>query len=445
MLVSLTRVGAARQDLDKAVAVLGADPAEVIRRLPAPDRPGDGAVRISPFGDTPGLFTIGVSAAWLGTRPARDEVFASLRQGLDVLGAAAAAAGGTVLPTGVAMRGKPAVLGGDTHILEVLSPVEQEVLGNLLRSHVPTLIAMAGRGVTGTGLPPDRIGSRWLMESRSHLATRFLASTTSTHLDRVKAELRRRDGVQRLDRMDVAPGESPAGGLVVVVRCLDAAASLATARAHALVLAAFGLRARRLVRDGERAGNERQRLLEENRARAIAEGFRARFALADRAQSSSAHRGSASQHDRAPRRIAARQALRALLADLSPELANLDSTVEELAPVIFPIELPQLGLRRVGTDAGLLSGWATQGEATLIRASRDGLRDLTAGGPVLRQSSDTAPGRVSIVLDLWRRRLAGTPPGPAKQADHRGGGRAGQGGSKPRRGDRPGQHGGGSR
>jgi hypothetical protein len=297
------------------------------------------------------------------------------------------------------------VLGGDTHVIEVLSPVEQEVLCNLLRSHVPTLIAMAGRGITSIGVRRDRVGSRWLTASRSHLAARYLASTAPAHLDRVKAELRRRDGVARLDRMDIAPGQTADGTLVVTVRCIDAAASLATARAHAVVLAALALRARRLVREGRRTGNTPQKRLEENRARAIADGLRARFVVENQAG-----RNRPGQ-EKTVRQVGARDAVRGLLLDLCIEFANLDTTVEELAPVILPVELPRVGLRRVASEGELFAAWAAKGEATLVHATRGGLEDPAGGGPLLRHSAEAAPGRVSVMLEIWRSNLAGRQPG----------------------------------
>lgn len=395
MLLSLTRIGATRQHLEKSVTISGADPAEVARRAA---RVG----QFQPIPGTPGLLAVRLPSHWLGTRAAREHAFSSLAAAISQLASAAASLGGTVLPTGIGLAGQPAVLGGDRHVLDVLSPVEQEVLSNLLRVHVPALIALTGRCVTVAGMPRDRIGSRWLAGSRSHLATRFVASTTPEHLDRVKAELRRRDGVARLDRMDVLPDQAADGSPVVVVRCLDAAASLAAARAHAIVLAALALRARRLVREGRRTGNAPQRLLEENRAKAVADGLRARFAVPDQSWP-----GRQRQTAVLPQ-VGARNAVRTLLLGLCPEFANLDVTVAELAPVILPVELPSFGLRGVSTEGDWLAAAAAEGEAALVRAAGAALTDTTLGGPLLRQASGAAPGRVSVVLDLWHAHLAQT-------------------------------------
>lgn len=422
MLLSLTRVGATRQGLGKGVAVLGTDSGQLERAV---DRVlGASRERIEAVAGIPGLRVIRLQHVWLGTLPARNQAFAEMARAAGGLAEAARLAGGIVVPTAVGFRGQPAVLGGDTHVIEVLSSVEQEVLANLLRTHVPTLIAMTGRGVSVAGTSRDRVGSRWLSASRTHLAARYLASTSPQHLERVKAELRRRDGIARLDRLDVVPGFTEDQSPVVVVRCIDAAASLAGGRAHALVLAALALRARRLVRDGRRVGNPSQKTLEDNRARAIADGRRARFVVD---QEPGRNRDSAAATTRV---VSAREAIRSLLMDLCTEFANLDAMPEELAPVILPAELPRLGLRRVAAEDDLLARWSTQGESVFAQAAADAFCDPAMGGALLRSSLKAAPGRVSIVLEQWRSWIAdpglvkrrGGPPRdqgrPAGRGDH---------------------------
>jgi hypothetical protein len=433
MLLSLTRVGATRQGLEKGIAVLGADPSHLERAI---DRSGlrmNESNRIEAVSGSVGLYVIQAQHAWLGTRPAREQAFGELAQVASRFTEVVLSAGGTAVPTAVGLSGQSAVLGGDTHVIEVLSSVEQEVLANLLRSYVPTLIAMTGRSVATVGAARDRVGSRWLAASRSHLAARYLASTAPQHLERVKAELRRHDGIAQLDRMDIVPEFTNDGSPIVVVRCIDAAPSLAAARAHALVLSALALRARRLVRDGKRVGNVRQRTLEENRARAIADGLRARFVLDEAPARNRRGEGRLGRGEaREPRVAGAREEVRKLLKDMCAEFANLDVTAEELAPLILPVELPQLGLRRVASEGELLARWSTQGDTVLARAAGDAFSDPAMGGALLRSSVQAAPGRVSIVLERWRSWIA--DPGSARD----GGGLPRKDG--PRRGqDRDGQ------
>jgi hypothetical protein len=397
MLVSLTRVGATRQGIEKTFAVLGTDPATAARAL---DDFGLDVVgtRMSVVAVTghPGLFALRVPPVWLGTRPARDEVFAGVAAALTELCRRTERAGGVLVPPGVAVGDHKAVFGGDLHMLEVLSSVEQEVLCNLLRGWVPALIALAGRGLTSVGRPPDRAGSRWLTQSNSHLATRYLASTARDHLDRVKADLRRREGVARLDRMDVAPGTRADGTPVVLVRCLDSAATLAGTRAHALIVNALALHARRLVRDGRRTGNTPQRLLEENRARAVADGLRARFSVEQK---------KAGQRQRDSR--TARDTGRDLFRELSAEFGNLEADAVELAPLLLGLDLPGLGVRNDVTERELLATWASGGDEPLVAHCRRALGDTTPGGPLLTRLHESFPGRTSVVLGSWRDRFEG--------------------------------------
>ncbi|MEV7095932.1 hypothetical protein AB0M80_24095 [Amycolatopsis sp. NPDC051045] len=398
MLVSLTRVGASRQRFDKTFAVVGVKPDVVTHAFAQADlRLGGERLRVS--AGVPGLFAVGLPMSWLGTRPARGDVFTELASVLAELATIAERIGGVLVPAGVAPAPHPAVPGGDLHVLEVIGSVEQEVLCNLLRSCVPALIAMTGRGVTVSGGRPDRVGSRWLAGSTTHLATRFLASTASDHLDRVKAELRRRDGVAQLDRMDISPVELPDGGRGVVVRCLESAPTLAAVRAQALVLSALAMRARRLVRDGRRAGHEPQRTLEENRARAVADGFRARFVVEERPRGQTGRRPETS-------RLPARDAVRRLLQETAVEFRGLDAGVDELAPFLLAVDLAGLGLRNAAAERDLLTQWAGAGDVELVARCRGALTDSNAGGPLLAELTAAAPGRVAVVLGEWRRTFA---------------------------------------
>ncbi|MEV2224517.1 hypothetical protein AB0E01_32225 [Nocardia vinacea] len=370
-------------------------------------------VRITPVAGESGLFTAGIPMMWLGTRPARDEAYDVLARSMRQLAELARATGGVLAAPGLGTAKYPAVLGGDTHVLEVLSSVEQEVLCNLLRTQVPALIALFGRGITVAGAPRDRIGSRWLAGSRSHLATRFLASTAPEHLERVKAELRRRDGVALLDRMDVYPAQESDGTMTVVVRCLDSAATLAGVRAQALLLAALAMQARRMVRDGRRVGNAPQRILEDNRARAVADGLRARLVIDDKKPvprgrsgptARSADRPAGSRAE--PRMWSARDAARAAVRAAAVELRNLDADAAELAPVLLPLDLPDLGVKRRATEVDLLAQWAASGDSELLGRSLDALTDSTVGGPLLARLNGDAPSQTSIVLGSWRTRIA---------------------------------------
>lgn len=458
MLATLTRIGATRQRFEKAFAVYGVEPDAMTKAFQTVRD-----VRVTAVSGESSLFTAGIPMTWLGTRPARDDAYDLLARNLRQLAELARTRGGVLVAPGVGTARNPAVLAGDTHVLEVLSSVEQEVLCNLLRTQVPALIALFGRGITVAGAPRDRIGSRWLAGSRSHLATRFLASTAPEHLDRVKAELRRRDGVALLDRMDVYPTRDPDGTMTVVVRCLDSAATLAGVRAQALLLAAFAMQARRMVRDGRRVGNAPQRMLEDNRARAVADGLRARLAMDDKKSAPRSRGGATAQTDQQgggraePTMRPVRDAARAAIRAAAVELRNLDADAAELAPVLLPLDLPDLGVKRRVTEIDLLTRWAAGGDNELLGRCLEALTDPTVGGPLLAWSNDDVPGQTSIVLGSWQTRIAQAQPeqagggqrGPnrrprAQRQEQRGGARSerrSDGRANNGRGNSHGQHG----
>ncbi|MGV9814140.1 hypothetical protein ACWDTQ_19775 [Streptomyces cellulosae] len=402
MLVNLTRVGASRQALAKGLVLQGADPNVVVATATRSGLPAIGGepIRLEQHPRRQDLLRLVTPMTWLGTRGARREGFDALGQAVDTVATAAMQAGGSLTAPGLSLDGSVAPLGGDTHWLEATDPVEQEVLGNLLRRLSPLLIAIAGRGYFIPGGRPDRIGSRWLADSHEHLAARFLASVTERHLHRVQAELRRRDGISHLDRMDVAP---VVGNGSVLVRCLDAQTSLAETRSHTLLLSALTLRARALVKEGRREGHVPQRLLEENRARVISDGLRANLAEDKRPRKRERDRDRERRDQRArnenqyERKVPARQAVRALLDDLVPEFSRLDATPEEILPLLCLVELPG-GQSLRAQD--LLTRGDRRGRA-LPEAVREALTDSRPGGPLLDAVLAEYPGSGQLMVKVW--------------------------------------------
>ncbi|SNT54172.1 hypothetical protein SAMN05443665_104150 [Actinomadura meyerae] len=440
--MSLTRVGAARQAVSRGLVVTGADPERIARALTGVPLPRLGGVplTVAPQERTAGLLLLSSPLTWMGGPDARDEAFAALGQATAQLAGAARSSGGRLLPTAVTLGDAPPVLGGDLHELEVLDASEQEVLCNVLRRYVPVLIALSGRGVVGTGAPVDRVGSRRLIESTEHLATRYLASTSPRHLEHVRAELRR-GGLARLEQMDVAPVVHPDGTRTVLVRCMDAQASLAVTRAHAVLLCALALHARRLVRDGRREGHVSQRLLEENRARAIADGMRASLGVdaARPGKQQGGRPGNAGRDAAAePQRRRALLAARDLLTERRAEIGNIDATAAELAPLLMMIDLPGLGVPFRRAD-DVLRGWAAGGpavlEAKLLESLCDGGVGGT-GGTVVGELRAAHPGKIGLILESWRTALSAPPPQPrnTRKPPNRSKGGSGRGGSAQNRG-----------
>jgi hypothetical protein len=334
MLDGVILVGALRQRVEKAVGWHGAPPTGRSRG-PVELTPGAGVAVLRP------------PLTWLGSPAARQDW-------VTAMAATLTAAPGRPLPPGTPGVA-PAI---DRHILEVASPAEQTVLCNLVRQHSPLLIALTGRSAAGT----RRLGA-----ARDQVAARHLDAADAEFRTLLESHLRRVEGFEAFDRTDVHPSAEPDGTPTVVVQCIDAAATLAAVRAHALLLAAFALRARRLVQEGVVLEPMAQRVVDENRARAVASGLRARPA------------------DDGGSTLRART--RRLLADvLAVELDNLDTQPEELFPILAPVE-------RLADDDSVLTG--NPG------AAGRALTDTTAGGPCLAAARRTAEGRTWLLVERW--------------------------------------------
>ncbi|WP_143074898.1 hypothetical protein [Streptomyces mangrovisoli] len=414
----MTRVGPSRHSLTKTVAVTGAEAGAVLggARLPLP--PGSlGAPEIVPDAPGPGLLTVRCPDAWLGTSAARDETYGYLADVLAALADSARSLRATLHAPGVQLdaNGPRPALADDPHAMCTVDDAEQEVLVNLLRRHSPTLIALTGR--VRVGGPADRAGSRRLLESREHLATRYLAAPGARYLEHHRGELRRREGISDLLRMDVAPVVGrPGVAAEVVIRCVDAQVSLADLRAQALLLDALALKARRMAARGLRETDVAQRVIDTDRTRAVAEGLRAQFVKPGGRDVGADGGGSGG--------VSARLAGRRLLRELVPELTLLEASALELLPLLAPLELPDLGLRPLRTQD--LLGRAAAGRPGELRDCAEAqLCDPSPGGALREALRETSPGRLELLLANWDAFLAGgVVPTDLPAAD-----------SRPRRGD----------
>lgn len=430
MLVSVTRVGPTRHSLTKTVAVSGADIGAVLggARLPTPPH-SLSAPEILPDDPGPGLLSIRYPDAWLATSAARDEVYGHLADVLTALAASARSLRATLHAPGVQLdAGEPrSPLAGDPHAMWTVDDAEQEVLVNLLRRHSPTLIALTGR--VRVGGPADRVGSRRLLESREHLATRYLAAPGARYLEHYRGELRRREGISDLLRMDVAPvAAQPGVPAAVVIRCIDAQVSLTDLRAQALLLDALALKARRMAAKGLRETDVPQRVIDTDRTRAVAEGLRAQFVAPGE------RNGNADENVDTSARLAGRR----LLRELVPELALLEATALELLPLLAPLELPDLGLRPLRTQ-DLLGRTVGRDPARLRDHAEAELCDRSPGGALREVLRETSPGRLELLLANWDGFLGeGVVPTdlPAEDSRPRRNNRNGRGsqGGRPNRG-----------
>jgi hypothetical protein len=375
MLTEIILVGALRQRVEKCVGWVGGSP-------PASAR---GPVGWGPVPGTDGVWSVRPPLTWIGSPEARQDWVAAMAA--TVTDAVRQRRGAVALPPGCsgahAGRAYTTAPALDRHVLEVASASEQTVLCNLVRQYAPVIIAATGR--------PQREGGRRLAAARHHVAARHLDAADARYRSLLEAHLRCSEGLPALDHTDVYPATEPDGTPVVVVQCVDAAATLAAVRAHAILLAAFALRARRLVREGVPVEKVPQHIVDENRARAVALGLRGRATDGAKGKVLPDNKVQPTYRTRA----------RKLLADtLAIELDNLGATPEELFPVLAPVELPAMGLARLSTEDGVLLDQAA-GADSFAAVAGHALTDVAVGGPCLAAARKAAEGRTWLLLDRW--------------------------------------------
>jgi len=281
---------------------------------------------------------------WLHSARVREEYFRHLQESIEVISATLKHIGGGLTPNAVRTTRNLTwdnFLCSDRHFLKIENTVEREVTSNLLRLHVPTIIAYSGKsGIEQNGV--ELVGSRRLMISQEHYVSRYLVSLAPQHLERVKQCLRRDDGVSRLDYLDINPLANDMDPSLEL-RFIDGQALLSTVRAHAILIQALFIQARRLVREGRRVGDPDQKYLERNRARAIARAMQAQFEeepernRSDRSQSNNTH------HRSQKRFVSADNAWLNLLEDLQREFQTLEVEYSEIAPLVLGTSLHQMG------------------------------------------------------------------------------------------------------
>jgi hypothetical protein len=346
VLTKLYRFGPSRQQILKGFVVVAPQPKQVLERVRTM-LPGAGAdIRVDPR--DPHCVWVDTGMIWLHTARARRECFSRLARRVQELATHVQQAGGQLLPSATRLtpneRWKQFVC-GDQHILETIDDNEKEVYCNLIRQHLPLLIALTGR----TGAGPEGIephASRRLSESGQHLAARYFASVSPRHLDRVLQCLRRDEGVGRLDLLDIRPIPANGDGTgSVELRFTDAQILSSSTLSHALLYQALLIRARRMTRNGRRVGNIPQSLIGRNRARAIAEGLQARFEEEDR---------NGGGRERSRRFVAARETLLELIEDLLPEFHALEAEFTEIAPLVVGAGLRLMGHAGLQNENDLL-------------------------------------------------------------------------------------------
>jgi hypothetical protein len=416
VLVSFFRTGPLRQRILKGFIVAADDPAAVVRAVEFRP-PGLGSLRLYTEERSPGTVWLDTGMVWLTDPAVRAGLRRELAQGAVALAAAIRAEGGRLVPGGwLGARGGGTWLCPDLHAVEVLTDTQRELCANLLRSWVPELVAMTGHAAFG-GSRVEREGSRRLADAGDQLATRYLASASPVHLGRIRDSLRRDEGVSRLELMDVNPIGLPGSVPNVVVRCIDAQILPATVLAHALIVQAMAIAARKLERDGRRVPAGQQTALDRNRSRAISSGLAAQFdAVTDRARPDRG-RNEKARNDRSrpesPQSAPARDRTLKLLEELTPHLQAVRAQADELAPVAVGLTMAGSHPLAVRGETDLLGRWSRDG------GDLDGAEFFSDAGwladdHVTAANVQAYPGAAALARTYWAGRLRPAPPPPPR-------------------------------
>ena len=287
----------------------------------------------------------------------------------------------------------------DLHLLRVLDDRHRELVTNLLRVHVPELVALTGRGVVrDSGL--ETVGSSRLASATDMVSTRYIASASATHIGRVRESLRRDDGVARLETMDVNPVDNGIGPPNVTVRCVDAQILPTSSLTQGLVLQALVMRAGALQRDGNRVGAVPQRLLDRNRSRAIAGGMASTFECERRHEPA--------EQDRT---ASASVVASTLLESVTAELRALSVTADELAPITAGLAVDTTVHRGIRTENEWLLDARSRGMALADTIPARMLDEQWLLADHLGSAnSNVAAAATEVSSSIWASRLEATLP-----------------------------------
>lgn len=439
MLLSVYRNGPLRNGLGKGYILVADDPARV--RAAASRTSGLRAAldqyRMQIRGDQRQPFGVWIDTGpiWLVNPEERARLRSALADVTAELARAVADNGGLLLPSAAqaAARDRWSWLCEDRHSVEVSNQRQREICSNLFRRWVPELIALSGRAAFGPSLA-ERRGSRRLADIADQVPTRYIASASTLHLERVREALRRDEGVSGLEVMDINPlGDDHSQLPSVAVHCIDAQAFPATTISHALVLQALAMQARRREKEGGRIPATRAELLDRNRSRAVAWGLSARL------EQDTDRPGRESQVSRrpagAPSRTGAEQ-IESLIRELLPELRAMEVTAAEIMPLVGGVALRGYYPDAVRTENDLFANWRLSGKRDLKDSAIHamlGSRDMLAADQITQANMEMMPGGIAVVEDYWSEMLrrrdlrdALHADGRSARSDKRGQGRNGR-------------------
>lgn len=352
MLTRLYRNGPSRQQISKAYVVAGPDPKKIVEKvvreqsqIVANRAPG---ISLRGLRRSPSVIVLDTGLVWLHTRRAREAMFAKLCDCVRIIASAVGQAGGLLLGNAVRIDKDNSwrfFLCSDQHRLETSDELETATLCNLLRLHLPVLIAITGRaGADPGGI--EALGSRRLSDSTHLHAPYYLLTASVEHLKRMSECLRRDGGVQRMDFLDVYPTTVDNGAGLVEINFNDGQMLVANTRAQALLYQALLIRARRRARNEQTIPPIDHKLLSRNRERAIAGGMEARF----EEEVDDVRRD---RRAKIPFRSAG-DVWHEVAEHLQYEFQVLETAYEEIAPLVQGVTLRRLGHAALQNENDLL-------------------------------------------------------------------------------------------
>lgn len=425
MLVSVYRNGPLRNGLCKGYVLVADDPARA--RATASRDSGLRAVldryrmEVQEDARQPYGLWIDTGPVWLVSAEERASLRTALADVTAALAGAVGRSGGLLLPSAAqaAARDRWSWLCEDRHSVEVSNERQREICSNLFRRWVPELIALSGRAAFGPRLA-ERHGSRRLADVADQVPTRYIASASKLHLERVRQALRRDEGVSGLDVMDINPlGDARNQLPSVAVRCVDAQAFPATTISHAVLLQALAMQARRREKEGGRIPATKAELLDRNRSRAVAWGLSARL------EQDTDRPGRNPQENRRQPGTAVRTAaeqIELLVRELLPELRAMEVTAAEIMPLIGGMALRGYYPDAVRTENDLFANWRRSGQRDLGGPALHamlGSRDMLAADQITQANTELMPGGMAVVEDYWSELLQRRNQQRGRRADGR--------------------------
>jgi hypothetical protein len=411
MLIKVYRDGPSRQRLRKGFVVTGKRAADVIGEVAQRFQvrglnQAFPQIQIGVDSKFPKCIWLDTGAVWLHTSKARSEIFDQLARAAKELRDRIEALGGgfcsnAVFPVGD-FQSRDATC-GDDHFVETIDDIEREVFCNLTRRYTPLLIALSGRAAASAA-NIERLSSCRLSTSTRHFAARYFGSVSARHMDRVKRELRREEGVSRTDLLDVNPEATLADSVMGVhVRCIDAQLLLSSSRAHSILCEALLIRSRSLVRQGRRVGNTRQRVINRNRSRAIIDGLTARMEEDVQTGVRGANQG---RNHNLEALTSATDAVIDMLVGLQDELRVLEVSYDEIACLILGISLRRMGLAGIRNENDFLRAIrpiAAKRNIELAKVSEQVTREekINGCGPVAHINETLYPKAADEVRRWW--------------------------------------------